>query len=155
LCTKRGIRVIAFINPSHADELEVVDMSGHWPALEAWKRALTAMVAEYAAASGPAPVELWDFSGYDAYSREPVPMDRHPMHWFWNTSHYTSALGELILRRIFGEDNAHFGVRLYPGNIEARLAEVRQQQRQYRELQPTDVRRIRDIYNLFVNGRSG
>jgi hypothetical protein len=152
LCEANDTRVIALINPLHADELEVVDLSGHWPALEAWKRALTTLVTQYAV-KRPGRVELWDFCGYDAYSSEPVPKKQHNMRWFWNTSHYTRALGEVMLSQIFRGEDPHFGTRLSPANIESRLAEVRLQQRRYHDTQPGDALRVQEIYDRAVSGR--
>jgi hypothetical protein len=154
LCQKNGIRVIAFINPSHADELELFDLSGRWPALEDWKRTLVSLFAPYEARR-TTPVELWDFCGYDTYSSEPVRKSLRPLQWFWNTSHYTRALGTVVLGQILGTNDAHVGMQINPANIEARLAQVREQRRRYRELHPDDLRRVRDIYNLVLNEPPG
>jgi hypothetical protein len=155
LCREHRIRVIAFVAPSHADDLEVLALSGKWQAFEAWKRELTQALAKGAIADGHESVELWDFSGYGPYSTESVPESRDSLHWFWTSDHYTRALGDIILERIFNAGDEHFGVKLTPDNIDSHLAEVRRQQRRYRELHAKDAQRVRDIYTLAINTHSG
>ena len=144
LCREQQIDAILIMDPAHADEEDIFDLSGKWPALETWKRKITALVAEYA--DNGMRVELWDFYGYDAYSTESVPKNHQPLQWFMNPAHYTHALGDIMLSRMFvGGDNS-FGVRLFPQNIESRLAEVRSARANYRKFQPADAARVREIY---------
>lgn len=147
LCESHGARVILFINPVHAEQFEILHLLGYWQAYEGWKRELVALTAKYPSADGRSRIPLWDFSGYDPYSTETVPMDRHVMHWFWNHAHYTRSLGNAIVRRIFGAGDAHFGVQLSPESLEPHLTAIREQQRLYREHHPADVRRVRDLYD--------
>ena len=151
LCKSRGSRAILLINPVHADVLEILDHLGYWPAFEDWKRALVALTAEYSGESGRRQVSLWDFSGYDSYSTETVPPDGHPMRWYTDSLHFTRALGNLIIKRIYDSGDPNFGVLLTHENLESRLAIIREQQRLYRERQPLDVRRVRDLYDAVVN----
>lgn len=153
LCREQQMKVILVLDPSHADELELFDLSGKWPAVEAWKRELTAMAADYA--NSAAHAELWDFYGYNAYSTEPVPEAHRALHWFLNPAHYTHALGDIVLIRMFvGGDNS-FGVRLLPENIEAHLQDVRNAQARYRKSQPKDAERVREIYERATAMHSG
>jgi hypothetical protein len=147
LCESHGTRVILFISPSHADHLEILDLAGHWHAFEEWKRGLAALTAKYRDTNGRSGVTLWDFSGYDSYSTERVPTDRHVLHWFLDPAHYTKALGDVIVNRIFGEAGTQFGVLLTPETIEPHLAAIREQQRLYRERHQADAGRVRDLYN--------
>lgn len=143
LCRSRGTRLVMFINPVHADMLETFDLLGLWSDYETWKRELVSMVAHE-----PGPnIELWDFSGYDAYSTESVPTDRNTvLHWFWEPSHYTKALGDKILERIFGHGASDYGVLLTPATIDSRLVEVRRARQAYRDSHLRDVRRVREIF---------
>ena len=153
LCREQQIKTMVVLDPSHADELELFDLSGKWPAVEEWKRELTVLVADYA--NSAAHVELWDFYGYDAYSTEPVPEIHRALHWFLNPAHYTHPLGDIMLRRMFVGGDSSFGVRLLPENIEAHLQDVRNEQAHYRKFQPKDAERVREIYERATAMHSG
>jgi len=153
LCRERQIEAVLVIDPSHADEQEIFDLEGKWPVLEDWKRRVTQLVAEYAHRGMH--IELWDFYGYSSYSTEPVPADGHALQWFIDPEHYTRALGEVVLRRIFEGTDGSFGVRLTPENIEAHLQEVRSAQASYRAAQRSDAERVRNIHALAVATHSG
>jgi hypothetical protein len=45
------------------------------------------------------------------------------MHWFWESGHYKSALGDEIIARFFGTKR-HFGQELTPSTIDAVLADI-------------------------------
>lgn len=152
LCQRRGIRVILILDPTHADELEILDRAGKWPAIEEWKRKLTTLAAQYSRSGEP--VELWDFNGYDDYSTEPVYRRRTALHWFLNPAHYTHPLGDIMLRQIFSGTDTAFGARLTPKTVEARLRQVRDQQLHYRELQQSDIDRVSKIYELAARTHS-
>lgn len=144
ICREQQIKAIVVLDPSYVDELEIFDLAGKWPALEEWKRELTALAADYA--NRGTGVELWDFYGYDVYSTEPLPEGRGALRWFFNPAHYTHALGDIVLRRMFTGAESSFGVRLLPENIESHLQDVRDAQALYRESQHKDAQRIREIY---------
>lgn len=147
LCRQRHTRVILLINPVHADMLETFDLLGLWPAFEEWKRQLVSLVDSYSGSQELHGTQLWDFSGYDAYSTESVPTVRQVhLKWFWEPSHYTKALGDTILERIFGTGLSSYGTLLTPASVEARLAAVREARHAYRESHPKDVRRVREIF---------
>jgi hypothetical protein len=148
LSKSQGTRVILVLNPSHVDELELLDLVGDWNTFEEWKRELTAVAEQYNTSEGHSRVEVWDFCGYDSYSTELVPTDKRPLHWFWDTVHYTRPLGDIILKRIFGATDSDFGALLTPDNIDSRLAAIRQQRLQYRAHHREAVQRVRNIYNL-------
>jgi hypothetical protein len=148
LCESRSIRVIVFINPVHADRLEMLDLLGDWQAFEEWKRELVALAARYQGKDGGSRIPLWDFSGYDSYSTEPVSVGGQSMHYFWEPSHYTPALGAAIVKRIFGVGDEHFGVLLSPESIEPHITAIREQRRLYRKHHEAEVNRMRSVYDL-------
>lgn len=148
LCQSHETRLILFMDPAHADELEILDAVGYWKEFEGWKRDIVALIAEYQRSTDPSPIQLWDFTGYDSYSSEAVLTDPHRLRWYLEPRHYTKALGDAIVRRILGSGDANFGTLLTPNNLERHLAVIREQQRLYREHQPADARRVRDLYNF-------
>ncbi len=147
LCRARGIQLELFAQPMHADLLETLDLLGAWPAYEAWKRELV----EVSRGGAPgAAVRVWDFGGYDQYSTETLPesSDRGArLRWFWEPSHYTKALGSLILTRIFGGRDTSYGVVLTAETIEARLADVRARRAAYHASRPEAVRRVQAAFD--------
>lgn len=148
LCESHGTRVIFFINPVHADLLEIYHRAGLWPLYEDWKRKLSMLVARYA--SRPSDVLLWDFSGYHSLSTESVLRRLGPLKTYWEPTHYRQAVGNEIIKRIFGGGDMLFGVVLTPENVEAHLATIRSQQRSYREHQPMDAARVQKLYDAAI-----
>jgi hypothetical protein len=121
----RRVPLVIFINPYHYTLLELWHEDGLWPTFEAWKRALVAVV-DHAAGNDRWLVIVLDFSGYSRFAMEaiPPPDDRHTaMHWYWESGHYTSALGQQLIARIVGKDD-HFGQELSAVTIDQVLRNI-------------------------------
>jgi len=149
LCRARGIQLELFAQPMHADLLETLDLLGAWPAYESWKRELVE-IGRSDARGGGRTVRVWDFGGYDQFSTEGLPAGadrRVHLRWFWEPSHYSKALGNIVLTRIFGGPDTSYGVVLTAETIEPRLAAIRERRKAYRESHPDDVSRMRAIYD--------
>jgi hypothetical protein len=146
LCQSRGVRLIIVLNPSYADELEMLHLTRQWNVFEDWKRNLVSLVAGYTAPSNR--VEIWDFCDYSTYVTEAVPEKSQPMRWFLNPVHYSRELGNLMLERIFGRNDSPFGVLLTPENLNAHLAEIRAERLRYLAGNTPDVKRVQNAFNL-------
>lgn len=135
--------VVLFVTPLHAKVLEAKTAAGLQSPWEQWKRDLVATV-ESANTTSRRPAELWDFSGYNAITIEDIP--RNPdirMRWYWDGSHFTKAVGNLILERILTDKGAaSFGVRLWGGNVEAVITRIRAERTRYAETHPGEVAEI-------------
>ncbi len=138
------VKVYIAINPSHARYWEMHRLMGSWFFWEEWKRELVRVVEEEGTRSGIKPFPLWDFSGFNPLSMERVPQPNDKttkMEWYLESSHYTSALGDLLQDRIFGHHEPgrqvpdYFGVLITSRNIEYHLADLREQNLRFRELQ--------------------
>lgn len=138
---EHGIGIVLTIQPSHVSRLELLDQMGYWHDYERWKRALAGLAAQ---ARTRQQVALWDFSGYEEPMREAVPAKgKGAMRWFWDPVHYNSRLGDRIIARIFGsEQPGDFGVLLTPDNVDARIAQVRQDRDAFRAAMPQEVARL-------------
>ncbi len=126
LARRAHIRLVVFIHPYHSDYLDIIRRAQLWPSFENWKRALV-KVRDDAAGSDAANVPLYDFSGYNRFSTEPVPPSGDQsteMRWYWELGHYKSALGDEMLRVIMNGETS-FGRLLTRDNIEDVLAEIR------------------------------
>lgn len=141
LARAHQIEVKFFISPIHARLLEMMTAAGLADDYEAMKRKLLeAIIAEYGA--GMPGVALWDFSGYHHYGIEPVPQQPGAaMQWYTDASHFSQALGALMLDAMAGAPSAQypFGVQLRPDNIEAALQAWRAQQAAFRAAEPALV----------------
>lgn len=141
-------RLILVIYPYHAHVLELFDGAGLWPAFEEWKRELVALLARDAKAYPDRErIALWDFSGYNAFTTEPVPArdDRvSQMQWYRDPGHFNKALGDRLLATVLAAPQADggspaFGVRLDGRNIEGHLARIASDRDHYRR-QHADVK---------------
>jgi hypothetical protein len=96
---------------------------------------------------------LWDFSGYSSITTERLPPigSRDEMRFYWDSSHFKSVVGDLVLDRIFLTERtgqpvpADFGLRLTAANVEEVLSIERRQQAEYREAAAEDLRALRTL----------
>lgn len=143
-----------FISPVHARYLDWYRHVGWWPMFQQWKRELVAAIAEDAQAHpGAQPVPLWDFSGFHPVATETVPrlgdLDTR-MHWYLESSHYSSATGKLILDHVLGygrsaESSPLPNQRIHRGNIDMHLARLSMDAERYRIAAPGEARNVREM----------
>lgn len=143
------------ISPAHARQYEAIDLSGLWPVWEQWKRETVAILAVDAAAHpGEQPFPLWDFSGYNSVTTEPVPDEgdaESRMRWYWDSSHYRRETGDLVLDRVLRHREVErelppdFGVLLTRGNLERHLRDIRDAQAAYRRARPGELQEIAEL----------
>jgi hypothetical protein len=134
-CAEQHIRVELVIYPYHADLLEILQASNHWGDFEDWKRLLVGLLEQPPLKS--AAIRLWDFGQYSEYTTEPVPSRKSAaaMRGYWESGHFKSELGNLVLHDIFA-DAPVFGVRLTPQNLEDELQRARILRDGYRAARP-------------------
>lgn len=155
LAYQHQIDLRLFISPSHARQWETLAASGLWGQFEDWKRRLVALNHEEAQRFKQPEYQLWDFSGYNSITTEPVlKEDEQDVTNYWESSHYRKEVGDMVLDRMFRYRDANrnlpddFGVALTQSNIEVILEDVRSRQRKYRQDQPAeaeDVMRIATV----------
>jgi hypothetical protein len=148
LAASHGTRVIAFIGPYHALLMEAFRRKGVWPVFEQWKRELVS-VFDNARATHPAgDIALWDFSGYNSATTEPLPRSggKRSVMDYWDEVHYSINLGDRISAVLFRPPAADqtpvgdFGTKLTGSNIEAHLAAVRADQLTYEAAHVNDLK---------------
>ena len=125
LALDHNAKIVLFIQPYHADYLELMHEKRLWTSFEDWKRALVRLV-EFDRASHPGEIRLFDFSGYNGFTTESVPVRgdlTSQMRWYWEPGHYKSELGDRMIAAMFN-GATDFGVELNSGNIESHLAEI-------------------------------
>jgi len=138
-----------FFPPVHARIYETWCLGGMWGQIEDTKRDIVAMVEETAQRFGKKPFPVWDFSGYNSVTTEPVPEkgDRKSlMRGYWEGSHYSRLTAGFVLDRMFGGDAAvpdDFGVLLTGENIDEHLGNIYQQHLRYAASNPGEIEEIR------------
>jgi len=148
-CREKGIELTVVIPPVHAVQLETYEVSGLWETFLNWKRDLLAVLE----AEGNGHVPLWDFTGYSEWTTEEVPDDDSidGMKWYYESSHFKSALGDLMLARILGRPDASeaFGVLLTPDDIDEVIRKQSTDQMHWAESHPDIVRMLQDTTEAF------
>jgi hypothetical protein len=154
--SEHGMGVIFAVQPAHVSRLELLDRMGYWEDYERWKRELTALVASER--DKHRDVVVWDFGGYEEYAQETVPTKtagQGKMQWFWDPVHYTSALGDIMVSRMFhNDDKTDYGVELTPKNLESRLAQVRRDRADFRARMPLETARLLRVCGNSCSGQA-
>lgn len=147
-CRKNNIELYLVIPPVHANNLEMLRALGLSTEFEQWKRKLVEIVDQNSTDfSSNKLVHLWDFSGYNDYSMEPIPDPKTniSMQWYSEFSHYRKALGDLVLQVMFSAPKlslnipSDFGVEINKDNIEIHLAKIRADRDKYLQIFPQEV----------------
>ncbi len=150
-CHARHVDLRMYITPNHAHQMEITAAVGAWPSIEEAKRNLVYLLNKDAAMHpGEPPIPLYDFSGYNSVTTEPLPGpgSQAEMKYYWDSSHFKEIVGDFVLDRLFGVSNskqpdpADFGVRLTAGTIDTVLARIRDDQIEYRKKHPQDIAAI-------------
>ena len=92
-----GTKVVLFVPPVHARQLEAIRVMGLWPVYERWLADLAALADQHADTDR---VTVWNFSGYTDVTTEPVPGENildTVLDGYWESSHYKPALGSRLL----------------------------------------------------------
>ena len=145
LARKHHVDLRLAIAPMHARYLEMISIVGQWDLYEQWKREITRLVEEEAAASRLSAVLLMDFGGYDTFTTEEVPQ-RGLARYYLEASHFTKTLGDILLARVLSPDVGqpqNFGVRLEGQMIAAHLAAIRDARAAWRAGHAADLETLK------------
>ena len=135
---RNGVDVRPFLSPIHAVLLEAIAHKGIDDKFVEWKKDMVRIVAEANAATPDVPpMQLWDFSGYNGITTEPVPETDADMYGFRDPSHYRQHIGVMIMDKLLGlppsgdAPPADFGRVLTPDNVAEVLAQQARDRAQY------------------------
>ncbi len=148
----KNIDVKIFVPPAHAQLMEALGAAGHWQQYEQWKRDMVAVIAEVKRRQPQAAIDLWDFSGYNAYTMEEIPMDGSRMEWYIDSTHFSDALGQLILEQMYGDADHGLGARLTPESVQEVIGHIRQEQVNYRQRHPEIFKEMKQRFQK-INSR--
>lgn len=134
LCQQNNIELKVLIPPAHATQWESIYITERWDSFEQWKRELVKLTP------------VWDFSGYNSITTEAIA---ERMNNYVDHSHYTPAVGDLILNRIYSRQTEKipkdFGVLLTTENVEQHLAQIRHDRLLWLSARPEEVQLVRDL----------
>jgi hypothetical protein len=151
---RENVELIMYFTPFHARLGEAMDAAGLWEEFEQLKREVLALNKSESLKSDRPEYPLWDFSGYNAVTTEPVPPLNKPwlrMKYFSDGSHNTELTGELIQNVIFDihegppAEPGGFGVKLLESTIEKQLDSIRRSRQTYRSTHPQEVKEVSDL----------
>jgi hypothetical protein len=135
LCKQHNIELVVFISPAHATNWESIYTMKRWPVFEQWKRDLVQVTP------------VWDFSGYNSITTEPIAKY---MKNYVDNSHYTPAIGNLILQRILNKQTekvpTDFGILLAPKNVEKHLQQIKSDRQKWLKNNPEEIDLVRKFY---------
>ena len=135
LCKQNNIDLKVFISPAHATRWEAIYTTGKWDIFEQWKQKLAATLP------------VWDFSGYNSITTESIANE---MNNYVDESHYSPEIGELVLQRIFQQQNesipSDFGVLLTPENIEQHLQQIKSDRISWQLNHPEEYELVQKLY---------
>jgi hypothetical protein len=156
LAYDKDIDLHFYISPIHARLMYSIDAIGLWEKFESWKRELIAVNRRFSRDHNGHQFPIWDFSDMSEYQRETVPAEgdtESRMQWYWESSHYKSSLGELILDRMFlGKKGP--GIRLNDlEDIDEYLAGIKTRLRSWAASQPEDVEWINSTRDQIIATR--
>lgn len=143
---QHGAAVIVVIGPVHADELEIYRLAGVMRLYDDWRK----QIANIVAAADSRDVTLWDFSAISPYTSERLPPreDRHTeLRWFWESNHFTRALGDVVIRRLFDDGPSDFGTQATMDALPRQLEHEDRLRRDYEARRPQDVMRVAALYD--------
>jgi hypothetical protein len=152
LAYKNHLDLKAFISPSHARQWEAIEVFGLWGKFEDWKRKIAKINQEEAIKWHQKEIDIWDFSGYNSITTEPVigRVD-NDKSYYWESSHYKKELGDLVIARIYNQQLTNqkipndFGFKINSQNIEDWLHRIRSNQLLYHRKQPEEHG---DVFNI-------
>ncbi|WP_227869253.1 hypothetical protein [Nitrosospira lacus] len=144
-----GTKIRLYINPTHASMLDAIFWAGNWDLMEAWQRSLVRMV-DLNLQSG-CDIRLFDFSGFNSITTEALPQvsGQKEMKNYWETSHYRSHIGTMVLKRMFVTNNnslpSDFGIELNSEMLPAYQEQIRHDRDQYHINHPLETQLVKQL----------
>ena len=134
ICKDAGMELKLFIPPPHVAYLEDLRLAKKWQVYEDWKREIVKVTS------------VWDFSGYNSITTEPL---KDKMNNYRDGLHYSTSIGDLILNQLVGyqeeEVPEDFGVLITPENVEEHLENIRRDRTAWLENNPDAVELLQEL----------
>lgn len=146
----QGIDVRMAFMPFHARLAEAMRAVNIWDDFELWKKDVVQLIEDEAAKAGKPAYPIWDFTGYNTITTEPVPSAKDKttrMRWHLDPTHVTRATGDLMQNILLGTDGERyddFGQKVDSGNIDSYIERTRRDRERYVEKFPKDLQEVLD-----------
>lgn len=145
---REGIDLRLGFMPFHARMAEAMRAVDIWDDFELWKKDVVKLIEDEAAQAGQNAYPIWDFTGYNTITMEPVPLKKDKitrMRWHLDPSHVTRATGDLIQNKLLGiegQDYDDFGVKVTGENIDSYIERTRKRRERYVKKFPKDLKEV-------------
>ena len=123
ICYQNNIELDIIFGPSHIRLWESFNYFLGFDKFLRWKKDVIVAVNEIAKKYDQKVFRIMDFAVYHPLTAEKVPVEKSSrMKYHWETSHYKSELGEIVLDRLINESKyKDFGIELTIDNIDEHL----------------------------------
>jgi hypothetical protein len=146
ICKKNNINCKLYFSPGHSNlDGEGLLAAGLYNEFEKWKKEISLISYQYN-------ISLHDFSGYNTITTESV---QTPMRYYWDSSHFTELVGNMIIDNIFNIKKSTqdtFGAKITPKNIYNHLQNIRINQDLYHKNNIESLKELHDTYSKALNG---
>jgi hypothetical protein len=135
ICKRHNIEVKIFFSPTHAMQMEALQVGGLWSAYQQWQREIVKITP------------IWDFTGYSQINTEPINRE---MKNFVDGPHYQYLVADLIINRIYQYQvenvPSDFGILVTPETIEAHLNKINFEQKKWQADNGAITKIVTDLY---------
>ena len=129
---KNNIDMDIIFNPSHIRLWESLDYFIGLDTWYKWKKDIVLTVEKVAKKYNKKPFRVVDFAVYHEITNEKIPIDGDKMKYYFESSHYTPELGNIVLDRLMGKSEyKDFGVEITSKNIDAHIEKQKSLRRKF------------------------
>ncbi|WP_462189768.1 hypothetical protein [Campylobacter concisus] len=119
---KNDVDTDIIFNPSHIRLWESLDYFIGLDTWYKWKKDIVLTVEKVAKKYNKKPFRVVDFAVYHEITNEKIPTDGAKMKFYFESSHYTPKLGNIVLDRLMNKSSyKDFGVEITSKNIDAHI----------------------------------
>ena len=119
---KNDVDTDIIFNPSHIRLWESLDYFIGLDTWYKWKKDIVLTVEKVAKKYNKKPFRVVDFAVYHEITNEKIPTDGTKMKFYFESSHYTPKLGNIVLDRLMNKSSyKDFGVEITSKNIDAHI----------------------------------
>jgi hypothetical protein len=153
---RKGIKVSMFISPQHAKNLMMLENVGLFSSYYDWMRDITSMVARLDRIYKDK-ITLWNFSGFNSITTEPISDEKDDMKFYIETSHFKTNVGNYLMQTILENREVieGFGHVIDQSSIEQEITWMKSDARQYSTNFPLDAVDLERVFNATKVERDG
>lgn len=152
-CVNNDIKLVIFLTPSHAHQLELDGLTGNWSSVKNGKREIVKLAAEYDES-----IPVYDFTRYSSITTEALPPEgtQEEMRYYWDSSHFKQLAGDMVLDVILGTNSTggaipgDFGIRMRPDNVETSISRLNETRQSYQIHAVSELEKLEDWVDNFM-----